>query len=243
MLNVAKSTACNSRIFSTTAVFSHQQILNRWFSCISRPAVVNGAQESAEATRENLLCPAAHHAKEPSGRGRAGQGRTSQVTMKQFKQELTDLTQIDCCFIMWPLFLLCFCSWLAGSPRCRLCALSIQRSFRPSSSSTQRRLTCYFLPSIRSSSILTPLASCPNDRTRSQKHTSQSLSFNNRRALQRMNTVSQHPQILQPPQKKRNSRNVLHFKNPTRFHRYSHKNVYMRQQQKAPSVWPEMYRL
>ncbi len=75
-------------------------------------------------------------------------------------------TQIDCCFITWPLFLCTpFCSWLAGSPRCQLCALSTQRSFRPSSSSTQRRLTCCFPPSIRSFSIPMPLASCPNDHT------------------------------------------------------------------------------
>lgn len=66
--------------------YFHKTHTDLIYSRVCRPAVVNGAQESAEATRENLLCPAAHHAKEPSGRGRAGKGRSFQVIQRHTPQ-------------------------------------------------------------------------------------------------------------------------------------------------------------
>lgn len=134
-----------------------------------------------------------------------------------------------------PLFLRHSCSWLVESPRCLHYALSTPRSYRLFSSSTQRRLTCSSHPFIKSSSTLMPEASCLNDRAHSnlQQWMEKQQVFPSASDGPRMNTCQQYPPYFAAT---KNFRNVLHFKKmSTQFHRYSHKNVYMRQRQKAPS--------
>lgn len=156
---------------------------------------------------------------------------------------MTDVTQIDCCFIMWPLFLYPVLQLISRIPTLSaLCTLHTEelQAFQQLHPETVNMLFPPLYKELFNPDAAGVMPKWPHTFTR----TLRKVFFHSTTGgvAEDEHCIAASADFAATKEKKKTlgmsctSKIQLNFTG-------SHKNVYMRQQQKAPSVWPEMYRL